>query len=310
MSSRSWRGRWMLAQTLLGRRRGVFIPYRYADALRLNGAGSADGGADSDAPAYPEMATVFAACDAEMAALLETVESHAADLLVIAGEDGHDQTHAAGKDSDAGARRGPRFDQGWFPTLDAAVAYGLVRREQPKRVVEAGSGHSTRFLARAVRDGGLATAITAIDPAPRAPLPAGVRHIAGLVERSGTAPWDGLEAGDLAVIDSSHVAVAGGDVDFLFGRILPRLAEGVVVHVHDVFLPDGYPAAWAWRGYGEQSLVAALLAGGGWRVLFASHWAAQRFAQSIAGGVVRRLPHHPAAQPTSLWLRKIAPAVR
>jgi len=62
----------------------------------------------------------------------------------------------------------PRWDQDWFPRLDAAAAYAIVRKTQPRRIVEVGSGHSTRFLARAVADGKLETEITAIDPQPRA----------------------------------------------------------------------------------------------------------------------------------------------
>src|SRR3546814_16899896 len=49
----------------------------------------------------------------------------------------------------------PRFSQNWFPTLDAVAAYTLVRRHGPARIVEVGSGHSTRFLCRAVADAGL-----------------------------------------------------------------------------------------------------------------------------------------------------------
>ena len=64
----------------------------------------------------------------------------------------------------------PRCRQGWFPRLDAAVAYAMVRDRAPARIVEVGSGHSTRFLARGVRDGGLATRLSAIDPRPRASL--------------------------------------------------------------------------------------------------------------------------------------------
>ena len=64
----------------------------------------------------------------------------------------------------------PRWNQDWFPRLDAAAAYATVRETRPRRIVEVGSGHSTRFLARAVADGGLATRITAIDPRPRAAI--------------------------------------------------------------------------------------------------------------------------------------------
>ena len=64
----------------------------------------------------------------------------------------------------------PRWNQDWFPRLDAAAAYAIVRTLEPRRIVEVGSGHSTRFLARAVADGGLDTRITAIDPQPRATI--------------------------------------------------------------------------------------------------------------------------------------------
>ncbi|HEX5611092.1 MAG TPA: hypothetical protein VFX67_00445, partial [Burkholderiales bacterium] len=62
----------------------------------------------------------------------------------------------------------PRWNQDWFPRLDAAAAYAMVRRFRPRRIVEVGSGHSTRFLARAAADGATQTRIAAIDPAPRA----------------------------------------------------------------------------------------------------------------------------------------------
>src|SRR5262245_31183128 len=84
--------------------------------------------------------------------LLSLIEGHARELEAI-GPD---------------APPAPRWNQDWFPRLDAAAAYAMVRALRPKRIVEVGSGHSTRFLARAVADGGLDTRITAIDPEPRA----------------------------------------------------------------------------------------------------------------------------------------------
>ena len=64
----------------------------------------------------------------------------------------------------------PRWNQDWLPRLDALAAYVTVRQVRPARIVETGAGHSTRFLARAVRDGGLNTEITSLDPEPRATL--------------------------------------------------------------------------------------------------------------------------------------------
>lgn len=195
------------------------------------------------------------------------------------------------------------FDQDWFPRLDAAAAYALVRRTQPRRIVEIGSGHSTRFLAQAVKDGGLATEIVCIDPAPRAlitHLP--VRHEPKLLRDAGSSHFERLEAGDILFIDSSHVAMPGTDVDQLFLDVLPRLPGGALVHVHDVFLPKPYPPAWAWRGYNEQLLVAALLHGGGYELVFASHYLAAYRSDCL--GPVARLPMLPGAQEASLWLRK------
>ena len=103
------------------------------------------------------------------------------------------------------------------------------------------------------------------------------------------------------MIDSSHVAMPGTDVDFLFGHILPELPAGVLLHVHDVFLPDPYPQDWAWRSYNEQ-LPAALLIAGGWRPVFASHYMATWHSDRIASSAVVVLPMPPGARDTSLWL--------
>ena len=61
----------------------------------------------------------------------------------------------------------PRWRQHWFPGLDAAAAYCFVRARRPQRIVEIGSGHSTRFLARAVRDEGISTCLLYTSPSPR-----------------------------------------------------------------------------------------------------------------------------------------------
>ena len=61
------------------------------------------------------------------------------------------------------------------------------------------------------------------------------------VQEAGRQPVETLEAGDWLAIASSHVAMPGTDVDFLFGRSLPALPPGVLLHAHDVILPDPYP---------------------------------------------------------------------
>jgi predicted O-methyltransferase YrrM len=202
----------------------------------------------------------------------------------------------------AGPPPQPRWTQDWFPRLDAAAAYAMVRATRPRRIVEVGSGHSTRFLARAVRDGGLDTRLTAIDPAPRASLEGlAITFVPKRVQDAGLEPFAALAAGDVLFIDSSHQVKAGSDVEFLLGRVLPKLERGARVHFHDIFLPDDYPRGWEWRRYNEQPAVQSLLAAG-YVQEFSSH---QALKQRKLEGVLARLPLVPGALESSLWLRKL-----
>lgn len=196
----------------------------------------------------------------------------------------------------------PRWDQDWFPRLDAAVAYAMVRTLEPRRIVEVGSGHSTRFMARAVADGGLDTRITAIDPQPRASL-AGldIDWIRTPVQR--VAAFPPLAAGDILFIDSSHQLKPGSDVEFLLSAVLPLLPPGVRVHFHDIFLPDGYPRGWEWRRYNEQAAVASLIEKNVLKVDFSSHALVSREPGRLQG-VLARLPLVPGAIESSLWLTR------
>ena len=93
---------------------------------------------------------------------------------------------------------------------------------EPGRIVEIGSGHSTRFMAQAVRDGGLPTRITCIDPAPRATLrKLAVEHRQALLRDADPGEFEALAAGDILFIDSSHIAMPGSDVDRLFLDVPP-----------------------------------------------------------------------------------------
>jgi predicted O-methyltransferase YrrM len=261
------------------RRRGFFIPYRYAATVP---------GPDARPP-YGEIEKTFDERRDVFAEFLRQVDGFANDLKRIGAD----------------APPMPRWNQDWFPRLDGAAAYGMVRTLQPARVVEVGSGHSTRFLARAVGDGGLSTRITAIDPAPRADLSnLDVAIIRTTVQAAGPVVFSELESGDFLIIDSSHIAMPGSDVDMLLNRVLPALPTGVVVHIHDIFLPDDYPPEWNWRGYNEQLAVAPLIHGGAYEVLFASRYVATRMEDALAKTVIADLPLSPGAFESSLWLRK------
>lgn len=279
MFSRGERRRLSLGvATLLGFRRGFFIPCRYA----------AEATAASDRRPYTTLTPLFAAARPRFEAWLARIDGYA-DALQSLG----------------GPPPAPRWDQDWFPRLDAAIAYTIIRTLRPARLVEVGAGHSTRFFMRAAADADYPLALTAIDPDPRAALgSAGVRLLQTCVQDAGEAPFAALGPGDVLSIDSSHVLMPGSDVDMLVNRVLPLLPVGAIVHVHDIFLPDPYPAAWAWRGYNEQQAVAALLPGSAWQILWASHFVRTACADRLASSILNRLPLMPGAHEASLWLEK------
>ena len=261
-----------------GRPGGFFIPYRHAVAV-VPGP-------------YPCLESYFSAGLPDMLQWLERIEAIGDRLQSLAGPPPQ-----------------PRWQQDWFPRLDGAALYTIVLTARPKRVLEVGSGHSTRFIAQAVKDGDFPCTVTCIDPQPRAdltslPIELNQRLLAG-----GDAELAGeLEPGDILVVDSSHVAMPGSDVDLILNRMLPQLAPGVLVHLHDIFLPDPYPSGWAWRGYNEQVAVAALLHGGGYAIRLASHYLATRHADRLARGVVGQLPLSAGTFESSLWLKKLPTA--
>ena len=278
-----WRRLSMGLRTLLSRRpQGFFIPYRHA------GDGAVQG-----RDAYPELGAWLAAHEDDFTDLLAAMRALAPAFQAIPGD---------------GPPPGARWGQAWFPPLDAAALYTLIRARQPERIVEVGSGHSTRFAARAIADAGHGTRLTCIDPAPRAALDGlKIEWRRGTLQSVGLAPFDDLAPGDMLLIDSSHISMPGTDVDLLFGRVLPRLCSGVLVQIHDIVLPDGYPADWAWRAYNEQPAVAALVAGGGWRPVWSSHYVATRMAAELADHPVAALPRAAEARDTALWLTKTGP---
>jgi len=251
--------------------RGWFIPHRYAPLLPPPGA----------QPPYPAIEELFERRGEAFGRMVDLVDSHATALEGLHG----------------------LLDQAWFPSLDAAVAYALMRERKPQRVIEVGSGHSTRVLAKAM--GGMGE-LLAIDPAPRADIAGlpGVRVVPSTVQAAPGALFDGLKAGDVLFMDSSHILMPGSDVDLLLNRVLPRLPSGVLVHIHDIFLPFDYPPIWGWRAYNEQQGVLPLLTTGAFEPLFSSVWAHQRLADRLERSVVARLPRPSEALSTSLWLAK------
>ncbi len=264
--------------------RGFFVPYRYADSL-----------ADSENGCFVGALRVFQTAEPAFESVLSWMDEYRDELSSIG----------------SGVPPEPRWEQDWFPGLDGAAAYCMMRHHRPARVIEVGSGHSTRFFVRAARDADLDMSIIAIDPAPRADLKGlDIRFLQTTIQNVAVDEFEILKSGDVLSIDSSHILMPGTDVDILLNRVLPLLPVGVMVHIHDVFLPDGYPGTWEWRGYNEQLGVAPLLESGVFKVLWSSHYVRRYMARALSASYGGHLPLPTGAHESSLWLRRANSAAR
>ena len=157
----------------------------------------------------------------------------------------------------------PAWINGFLPGLDAAVLYGMLAFTPPRTYLEVGSGNSTRFARRAIRDHGLRTRIVSIDPHPRVEIDSiADQVIRAPLETVDLAPILALEPGDILFLDGSHRCFTNSDVTVAFLEVLPRLPRGVRVQIHDICLPYDYPPGMEDFYYSEQYVLAAYLLGG------------------------------------------------
>ncbi|MEA5533098.1 class I SAM-dependent methyltransferase [Crocosphaera sp. XPORK-15E] len=155
-------------------------------------------------------------------------------------------------------------EPGWFKTainaFDAALIYYFVADKKPKIYLEIGSGPSTLFAARAIKDNNLETSIISIDPEPRAEVDALCNRVirAGL-ETCDLSIFSQLEAGDIVFLDGSHRSFMNSDVTVFMMDVLPILKPGIIIGIHDIFLPYDYPdtfKSWYWN---EQYMLGVYL---------------------------------------------------
>jgi len=212
-------------------------------------------------------------------------------------------------------RPGYTFASGSYGIVDAEILYAVVRRLKPKLLLEFGSGASSHFIQMAARRNageGEALEHRIFDPYPFTASPLG--PVDGVVVTEARAEdvdpglvSELLGAGDVLFVDTTHTVKTGGDVDHIFSAVLPRLAPGVWVHIHDVFLPYEYRRDWVvdeQRLYAEQYLLQAFLAfNRAFRVRFPA-MAVARAAPEMLGRLVPGFSL--AAQPGAFWFERVA----
>lgn len=198
-----------------------------------------------------------------------------------------------------------------FGAGDGEILYSMIRHFRPRRIVEIGSGNSTLIARAAVLRNGTEDPIrtcehVCIEPYEMPWLEqTGVRVLRERVEDSALERFLALEANDILFIDSSHMVRPQGDVLKEFLEILPVLAPGVLVHVHDIYTPRDYPAKRLRdevRFWNEQYLLEALLSGSSrLRVLAALNFLHRDHPETLRA-CCPVLAAHPDADPASFWM--------
>ena len=196
----------------------------------------------------------------------------------------------------------------WLAPLDAMALYAMLSHCGPRLFVEIGSGMSTKFARRAIATHGLGTRMVSIDPEPRSDIDPQVDEIIRRpLEDIDPQFFDQLKKNDFLFFDGSHRVFQNSDVAVFFLEILPNLKPGVVVHLHDIYLPYDYPAGHLPRLWSEQYLLATILlfAEGAFELLFPSWFVScdnelsTRADELLRKGLLSDLSIHG----NSFWLR-------
>lgn len=249
----------------------------------------------SGRPAHPELQSLISEGRERYRAFLTTLGEIQADFAQIPLGGRYEST-------------APFWLNSWFPALDGMALTGMLRAHNPVRFLEVGSGVSTKFARRAVQMYGLRTKLTSIDPQPRNEVDALCDQVIRRpLEQCRPEMFEALEPGDIFFLDSSHRSFQGSDVTVFFMEILPRLKPGVIVHVHDIYLPYDYIVGHLPRLWNEQYLLATALLFGAPRfeILFPA-WFIGRDAD-LRAHAEAMLRHGPLAEldlyGASFWMR-------
>jgi hypothetical protein len=200
------------------------------------------------------------------------------------------------------------FNNSAFDGVDGLVYYCMIRDFNPKKIIEVGSGWSTKIAAQAALLNGN-TELISIEPYPQPFMqklfPGLSKVIVNKVENIPIKFFDSLSSSDILFIDSSHTVKTGGDVNYLFLEILPRLKKGVIIHIHDIFFPFDYPPDWVLkehRSWAEQYLLQAfLMFNHSYKILYSNSYMGYKHLKEVKNV----FPNSPFYKGGSIWIQKI-----
>lgn len=203
------------------------------------------------------------------------------------------------------------LDNDSYGRVGADLLHAVVRALKPRRIVELGSGQSTLIMAAAAeanRAEGAVTELSSFDPFPGVARP-GLPGLARLeripAQEVPLETFTSLGPGDVLFIDTTHTVKLGSDVNRIVLDVLPVLAPGVLVHVHDIFLPYEYPRRWHEAlslHWNEQYLLQAYLSGNAGYEILAAVYALCRDRPERMAELAPTW--RPGATASAFWLRR------
>ena len=212
------------------------------------------------------------------------------------------------KDEMTFAYQNSRFGPG-----DSELLYSVIRLFRPRRIIEIGSGYSTLMARVALETNGQigdsACEHICIEPYEEPWLEqCGAVVMRERVETVDKNIFLNLEENDILFIDSSHMMRPGGDVLCEYLEILPLLKPGVLVHIHDIFTPRDYPAAWVCdevRFWNEQYLLEAFLShNDSFEIVCALNYLKHNYAAEVRASFPI-LGDDMSREPGSFWMRRV-----
>lgn len=206
------------------------------------------------------------------------------------------------------------YHNNMYESGDAETLYNMVRFFKPKRFIEIGSGYSTLLVKSAIdkniSEGGHKTLLSCIEPFRNQWLETvGFEVIREPVEKIDLEFFKQLEENDILFIDSSHNIRTAGDVVYEYLRILPSLNKGVIVHFHDIFLPQDYPKKWIvdykWFWTEQYLLQAFLIFNKSFKVLLSLNYLHLKFTDRLASKCPIYSIEREHRIPGAFWVQKI-----
>lgn len=208
------------------------------------------------------------------------------------------------------------INNGGFQSVDGEILYSFVRHFKPKRIIEIGSGNSTLLMVKAGllnRQEGYPLKLTVIDPYPNQEIKLGspglFKLIISKVEDIPINIFKMLKKDDILFIDSSHILKIGGDVWYEYLEIMPVLSSGVIIQIHDIFLPAEYPKDLVLKKYyfwSEQYLLQAFLSFNSFfEILWMSSLMHLKYQKKLEDAFPSYVRTKKTSWPASFWIRRV-----